>query len=834
MGVEVRSIKFQKLNEGFSERGYFKASVGTPAFVDIQFDLFLVSEEKSIKVKQLEQTIDGDPVYRFELDRADEDFEAMFKIGDTATCDGEYGMFNYQGKVVFISDQVMEMQVTDQGQYGQSQGQEGEFDPVVFMNYTRPEYVEVKYALGSSSAPEYNNYFDRGIQKFGGRTSDGSLTSLTGNVRNFQVDGGNPTFQRGTTTRIPQINGQYPERTLVQDFKLNNLPLLVPFWNNTFAQNYENDTFPDVFRGEQSLKLYAEIITIADLEKTKRPFKFELEQEVDIGWYNEDGNGGYTDIKKDSLSYFNTDTGFNSNSLSVNQESLITARISRENGTFENNDDLVLQVFKKVEFDRYFESSVPSGETYLSSWRRSKVSSGSQISRGLYSLDNINVNKINNQTLEITATHKTRTYERNLLDQGDKYVLALTFSTTRGSGQSVAIILDQNVYSKDTDEDNLIQLVKGRTMDPDLLPLPPASGEFIYDADPDMEGYSKASLWNEDGVISWWRLRQFSTTGTEILKMKFRLVANRTSAKDGKNDYSDRENYVIINEKDIPIQQIGQEDNIPRYTSSELRAFNLRDSDIFKSINVFTWGQGSGFANIDVQVAHKIDWKNWIQLQNGPSDLYVQDDSYYGYNKRTSNYSDEPYGTGSANNFQVYAQLLVEMQNVTNPFTTEYAFEIPLTVFDQGEDQHTRNGDFADWTGEIFTERMDGTDLNGSILTTEATKMKIHWTNNGRLGAVPLWFMHRIEEVEQPNWDIWELSTLREPIQQCPLQPLAGVQDLLIYSDGANGYWSECKIDHTLLDSGTSYKISGRIGQNETGAGSGFAYSIGFTVGFDS
>ena len=158
-----------------------------------------------------------------------------------------------------------------------------------------------------------------------------------------------------------------------------------------------------------------------------------------------------------------------------------------------------------------------------------------------------------------------------------------------------------------------------------------------------------------------------------------------------------------------------------------------------------------------------------------------------------------------------------------------------MTVFDYGEDKHTRQGDFPDFSVDIFTERLDGTDLGGSVLTGEPTKIKAHFINNGRVsGSQPFWFMIRLEEAQQPSFDIWEISTLRQPLTNSPLAPLDGEQTVRVYSDGADGYFVECQTNPDELSQGTGYKISARIGANEDGVGLGYGYSLGYTIGFDS
>lgn len=830
-GIEIREVTFAPFLNGDQSINNLKTSVGTLNKCNVEFDHTLSWEtENGELVKVTDISIGATPVFRFELDREDKEFYQSFEIGNRATVDHANGLFNYEGTVQFVSESVLELVITLMGSGGQN-GNEGYFgDPaILFRNYQVPDIFELRYNLGRSSVKGYTNFFDGGQQIFENVESDYVIgteyesTPKTGAVANWK----NPQVPRADLERRSirqdsQVAGYYNERTLLNRYKYRNIDLIVPFFNEKWQENYDEGTIPDEFRGQETLKIYFELKIWLGTEKIKEPFTYEFEQIVEVGWLNENGNGGFSDFTNEGLTYFNTTKQRPSTGLSISDETAVSGRITQTQGDFVVGDSVQITLFKKVDFEEYFESKLSNAFTYLYSAQVIELDNTNLLSRGLIEIQNLNTTITNTKTLDFTFDHTPSNYGKSRLELGDEYILLFTIYNEAGTGLCTAIQLDNNPYEIDTDQLGLIDCLGGRINDPDELPA---------DLDNALnDGYSSVDLWNEDGVIGYWLLRQQAAQNTRIVSLNFRLISNRDSAKNGATDYLNPEDYVLIQEKNIPLEVVG-EDVVPIYTGFEQRAFNLADDDIFKDIRVSTFGADPNFRDISIMAAFKIDWQNWVRLQNVPFDFYNPADSFNGYNKRSSNYSQKP----SADPFGVRAVLIAEMQNTENEFTTEYAYEIPITVFNYGEDQNTRLGNPADWIGEIITEKEDGTNLNGKVLTTENTVFKIHWVNtSGLLPSIEYWFMHRIEETAQPAFDIWELSTLRNPLPAAPLQPLTGELNVKITSDGAGGYFSECVVDYTKLKKGTSYKLSGRIGKSEEAAGQEAGYSLGYTLGFYS
>lgn len=846
---ELRELKFYPfLNSSVSDANnatngldFGKITVGQAGAFGFNFDLQLRyevpsgQEVKALFVGTFLTQSGSVDRWRFELQAPDSEFSQKFAVGNRVAVDHSENWFNYDGNVHFINDQVLELDLTFPSGTGGGQFQEANFaGGVLFRNYNTPEAYEVKYNLTNLNAKTFSNGWDGGGQQYEAEvfgTSETDLVPATGSVKNWRIDDYDAKIKFNGSSSDYQVGGEFNERSVRQSFEVKSLFLAQPYWREALAQNYDQGTKPENYVGDACLKISVELKIYLRKEKDTLPLVIEFDQEMETGWLNENGNGGFSDTSLTDVSFFNVDRGYSIQSLSANETTQFEINLSRITGNFQAPDIVGLQVFKRSDFEEYNESSNFNDITYLASWakiRADGTGSVSQIGKTEFSsLDSQITNSGKNLTITGTFLPKVSSIER--IEIGDEYIILFQFWSA-STQETLSILVDTNQYDVQTDEPNLVECIGGRIFDPDELP---------QDLDNALnDGYSNSQLWNEDGVVAYWLLRQFGETSGlpfgEIKSLNAKLISNRNGAKDGRLDYSDPESYLVIQEVDVPFEIVTTDYDIPLYRGESERAFNLAEDDIFKDLRVNTFGGGGGFAYISVMAGLKINWQYWNKLEGVPQVFFNENDAFNGYNERSSNYSEKPLNVSSNDTFNVKAVLFVECENQNTPTTTTYAFEIPLTIFDYGEDKYTRQGDFPDFTGEIFTEKLDGTDLNGNVLTSEDTVFKVHWINNGRVSSLNPWFMCRIEEAEQPGFDIWELSTLRLPLDASPLQPLDGEITLKTYPDGSGGFWTECLVKADKLSSGVGYKLSARIGQNEEGSGLGFGYSLGFTIGFDA
>lgn len=861
-GFELRDIRhypyLQTNPSGFGNpangNSYFKTTIGQTGAFGFNFDhtiLHEIQQGQSVKLTNRTEIVPvtGDAplgtrwVYRAEFSTPQPDLLNKVEVGNFIGFDGRNdsegnGRFGSDGNVLFVDENVLEFykNITPDNLFNQPYYQEQYFtNGILIRNYARFQALEVSWNIVRDGANTYANDWDgtnntieyKGIAPSSPRPFDW----MTGSVKNTQFDEFSANLQYQGERKDMQVDGEIGERTVVRTYRVYGVPLTPTFWSEELAEHWNNGTIPELYRSSNPPKLIVRLRMWLDENKSKEPFEYFIERPFDLGWLDENGNGGQTDLKVVDVGYTNVPRQIPAEGLSKNEQTVLKFKVQTQNRTFNNDAKWCVTVFRKTPYEEYFQSNELLKNTYTASWSKADRNGGAgEIGKDEFNNSTTQVNIVDGgkgMIVEVTYSPVNSTATR--VEDGDEYILIWSY-WNKGDTHAVSTLIDIKPYQVFTDQDGLIECVGGRLLDPDVVPATPPFDPQIPTVTL-QDGYSNMECWNEDGLISFWSLRQFKQTQTKILKLTHRVIANRNSAKNGTTDYSDSNDLILLQETEIPFEEVGIDDGVPIYDQISQRAFNLAPDDVFKEVRVRTHGQGVGFAYIDVNIGFKVDWQYWKQLLNIPFDFYNPQDAFNGYNARTSNYSEKPI----SDQFDVRSVLIVEMQNTENPFSTEYAYEIPMQVFNYGEDKWTRQGETADLKGEIFTEKLDGTDLNGSILNNEPTVMKIHWTNiGGRTLSGNFWFMHRIEKAGQLGYDIWELSTLKEPVNGSPLIPHAGEQSLRIYPDGTGGYWSECVIDNNRLQNGVGYKVSGRIGENEKGTGFGYGYSIGFTTGFDA
>ena len=774
--------------------------------------------------------IDADSI-RLEFPTSSDKLQDKFPINAFVFIDHEDYWFNYQGTVTFVDDNTMELFITSSSGAGRGEGYFG--GEVIIRTSNSFGAIEIKYNVTPSDSPTFLNELDGGTQVLYTDklliANNVDLVPKTGAVKNWTLGEYHPKIDALSSTNDYQVSTKYPDRKVNQHIKIKGIPYIIPYWRDDMADNYNNKTIPEEYQGDKTLKFVSQIkLWYFGLEQ-KEPIVFNFDVEGNVGYYGEDANGGDTGIQSSTVSYTNVTNSKPEKSIDVKDINSLDIKLYRNFGAFNLIDIVTVYLGKKQDFKEYNQSSINFASTYLYSGISSRAD-------GITTNDAFGRTEFSNltsiitdagQTLNISVIYDTFSTTSSRLSEGDEYVLSVSVYNPF-TDELAQILIDDPEYSIFKDEENLISLVKGRGYDP--------GSNFDNGV---ANGYSSINSWNEDGIISWFNLRQSPSTFGLIESAKLKLLSSRRGAQNGTNNFDSQDDYVVIQELDIPVNQIATtSDGIQIFDDVSYRPFNLKDANAFKEVRIKSIDNGTYVDHL-VNVALKVDWQYWNSLKNVPNVFFNASDSFNGYNQRSSNYSEKPSLAIDSDKFDTKVALFVTCKNRKNIYSTEYVAQLPIVVYDFGEDTHTRNGiapdDFPDFTGEIITEKLDGTDLNGSIITGEPSKIRAHFTNNGRVsGAQSFYFFIRLEESEQKSYDIWEISNTLPPEDNPPIIPLSGFANLNIYSDGADGWWAECQTDYTKLKTGVGYKLSARIGLDEDGTGSGFGFTTGFTIGFNS
>lgn len=213
--------------------------------------------------------------------------------------------------------------------------------------------------------------------------------------------------------------------------------------------------------------------------------------------------------------------------------------------------------------------------------------------------------------------------------------------------------------------------------------------------------------------------------------------------------------------------------------------------------------------NYSIYYGFKIRWEDWISRANVPADFFDNTLLNNGFNNdwyhyiNTSDYVVEYaiYTVGKLNgvskNYRNGYQLIFEDYNVNENIDHEiktYKYS-DLTVLDAGTDLDT------------------GLPMHG-ILDSENTLVEIKYINN--LGDWNTQNQYAITCLEvcrgSGQYDLYEISTLYLPRNDSPLKPITGQSKLKLEYTTPNTIKTSCLIDPSYLIGADKYKISGRIG----------------------
>lgn len=193
------------------------------------------------------------------------------------------------------------------------------------------------------------------------------------------------------------------------------------------------------------------------------------------------------------------------------------------------------------------------------------------------------------------------------------------------------------------------------------------------------------------------------------------------------------------------------------------------------------------------QIGLKIPWQYWLPLIGVPGDFFDETRPNNGQNLNSANYSDKQ-------GYEVKVAILarVRKDNVD-------------TIY-QHKSQQVKSIDFAqeppavdNWSAcEIETFNSNGDSLGGGLLLNgEVTTIKITFTPVGVIDINDFYGIARLQETEQPGYDIWESSTVEGIALGSPLGPATN-------SDVGGNLVVECDTVPANMG-GSAYTVSGKI-----------------------
>ena len=250
-----------------------------------------------------------------------------------------------------------------------------------------------------------------------------------------------------------------------------------------------------------------------------------------------------------------------SGALDIADSTQFTVVLDRNENLFSNVNKACVYVARKSDFEQYNQSPLNHELTYL-------YSGGRVTADGISTtvIDAIGKQEIKSlqatvtgggQTLTIVGSFEASVSSQQELEIGTPHILIVEVFDDNNDLQA-CLLADQNEYTRFTDEEGLVEYLTGRVFDPDSDPL-----DLVND------GYSDGEFWNEDGLSLGFKFRQSLASFGEIVGLEMRLLSVRDSAVDGRNDYSDSDNYVLIQSFQIPYDRVAYNGSgLPIYQGS--------------------------------------------------------------------------------------------------------------------------------------------------------------------------------------------------------------------------------------------------------------------------
>lgn len=207
--------------------------------------------------------------------------------------------------------------------------------------------------------------------------------------------------------------------------------------------------------------------------------------------------------------------------------------------------------------------------------------------------------------------------------------------------------------------------------------------------------------------------------------------------------------------------------------------------------------------------AFKLDWQRYRNLPGADPVFIDNAEPNRGLNARSSNYAGN-------NDYDVHLAVDAVVENGPDESLTTYralspAFEI--------NDYAENSVDPPDFDCVITIKDLDGNDITNFLDVSGTVQMVATWTlvNGGNIADyADAWAIHRIEQLRNATYGIFELSSLRTNLSTGnPLQPETGETGTKIVTVGST-LVTTCLIDGSSLTAGGEYKLSARLGMPGT------------------
>jgi hypothetical protein len=609
---------------------------------------------------------------------------------------------------------------------------------------------------------------------------------------------GGATIEKITSTEPPldpAMSGfpEIPTYRIIQDFTL------IPYYLEGEFSNLQTLSPPVLFQGNNSLKHTFNLETRDSFSNPNSSFSGVFDSNLgSVGWFNENFNGFQNKFSFIDLVRTDIVTAQVVDEINASSTTRYEFDVLATSPTFTIGGPFIIYHSKLPEATEYQEQPEKFDQIWIYQGIRQTIDAVAA-SSGIFS--NVTVTRINTTRLSVQFDVTFNASQQNRIDEGDNYVIAVAVGAdTPDSNNSdrVTLLIDANTYAKDTNIAGLLNTTKL-----EFYPHP-VDKTMISTAFTDYKG------WIEDGILVDYAFTLDRDLDAVLESFFVDIIAYNSTTNDS---FTLQSNQIDITNQVVDVdgnQQIELDDR---------RGFGLETDDQFNT-NILTTGTFSS-PNMPYsgQIGVKMNWQEWLALPDANTVFYDSSESQNGLNQKASRYS-------LANGYALKIQLRHEVSQ--NGIITEYLSRSP--------DLDIRDYELpaTDWSCVIETFDTNGNSADGRVLDNEPTLFRVTWTS---LTLTPdandYWGIHRIEEENQAGFGIDELSSIRDTFPSNRLIPKAGETNLTITGAGMT-LVTECLVDHTKLQTGVNYKLSGRIGLKDLSISAALkAYDTGYSSGYN-
>lgn len=382
---------------------------------------------------------------------------------------------------------------------------------------------------------------------------------------------------------------------------------------------------PEEFEGASSLKYVLEVSFFTNIidasSKKSQTFDSKLGS---FGYFGESFNGFNTPYSISNVSYEDA-SGNAVDQLSTNEEVTINFTLSDSGDNLNTNTKIVVYHSALVDSQDYNYSTLDNPTLFTRELVRLSDSDG-VVTNSFLTAD---VTDINASEMDVSVTVNFTATETARLSQGQEYTIWVAVQDegeNLDNGNLTSLIIDQNVYSKNTDIDGLLDFgLLGQ------LPHPYDYSTFA------------ATTWATNGkfnvaekVLTGLKFSVDTTTGATIEAINFNFALVNTAAT-----VFDENTYIPIRSLSVDISDSVITSDGQKISLDSTRGYVLPDGDQFNYLKLDTVEKVSDDQYYELLVGWTVPYQSWVEWRNAPKDFYDNTLPFNGLNQFAANYSSQ-------------------------------------------------------------------------------------------------------------------------------------------------------------------------------------------------